>query len=316
MLADACRHAKTKVGIDIDLADSACRRLAELLLGNADGILEGAAVGIDDLYIFLRNRGGSVKDDRESGKSSCHFLQNIKAQLGIRAGFEFVSAVAGSDRDRQGINAGPLDKFLDLIGICEHGLVSVHLDRIFDACQCSQLSLYDDAVLMRILGHTSGLLDILLEGMAGIVNHDGSKATVHALFADIEICAVIQVQGNGNLRIKLHSSLDQLFQIHGIGVLAGAGGSLQDHRGFQLCSRLGDRLDDLHVVDIECADCIAAIVCLFKHLCSCYQCHLFFLLFRITNKNAASLSAHRNHPLSRLSCLTDGSLPDLSPAVR
>ena len=117
VLADACRHAQTKVGIDIDLADCACRRLAELLLGNADCILEGAAMGIDDLYIFLRNGGGTVKDDRESGKSSCHFLQNIKAQLGIRAGFEFVSAVAGSDRDRQGINAGPLDKFLDLVGI-------------------------------------------------------------------------------------------------------------------------------------------------------------------------------------------------------
>ena len=171
VLADTGCHAKAKVGVDIDLADCALSCQTKLILRNTDRILKSAAVAVDDLDIFLRNGGRSVKNDRESGKSSCYFCQDVQAKLGICAGFELVSAVACADGDSQGINACSLNELFDLIGICEHSLVSINADRILDACEGSELSLNNCAVCMSILGDLLGLCDVVLEIVAGIVDH-------------------------------------------------------------------------------------------------------------------------------------------------
>ena len=57
VLADTGGHAQAKVRVDIDLADCALGCLTKLILGNADRILQSAAVAVDDLYILLRNGG-------------------------------------------------------------------------------------------------------------------------------------------------------------------------------------------------------------------------------------------------------------------
>ena len=211
-----------------------------------------------------------MQNDRESGKSSGYFLQDVQTKLGIRAGFELICAVACADRDRQRVNACSLNKLFYLVGICEHSLVGIYTDSILDACECAELSLNYYAVLMSILGDLLGLSNIFLEIMAGIVDHNGSKTAVNALLADVEVCAVIQVQSDRNLGIQLNSCLDELLQINGIRVLSCSCGCLKDNGRLELCCCLCDTLNDLHVVDIECADRVSAVISLFEHFCGCY----------------------------------------------
>jgi hypothetical protein len=91
--------------------------ITKLIFRNADGIDQFAAVCIDDADIFLRNGRRAMQNNRESGKSSDDFFQNIQTELRLCAGFELVCAVAGADGDGKGIHAGALDKFLDLVRI-------------------------------------------------------------------------------------------------------------------------------------------------------------------------------------------------------
>ena len=68
----------------------------------------------------------------------------------------------------------------------------------------------------------------------------------------------------------LHSSLNEFLKVNRIRILSCARRSLQDHGGLELSCCLGDRLNDLHVVDIECTYCIAAAISFLKHFSCCY----------------------------------------------
>ncbi len=52
-LADASGKGEAAVGVDVDLADGALGGLAELLLGDADGVGELAAILVDDVDVLL-----------------------------------------------------------------------------------------------------------------------------------------------------------------------------------------------------------------------------------------------------------------------
>ena len=91
-LADASGHGETAVGVDVDLADGGLGSFAELVFADADGVLQLAAVLVDHLHVFLRDGGGAVEDDRESGDALFDLLQDVEADAGIRAGFELVGA--------------------------------------------------------------------------------------------------------------------------------------------------------------------------------------------------------------------------------
>ena len=66
VLADRRRHREARVGVDVDLAHRALRRLAELLLGNADRVGKLAAELVDRVDVLLRDAGRAVEDDREA----------------------------------------------------------------------------------------------------------------------------------------------------------------------------------------------------------------------------------------------------------
>ena len=112
-------------------------------------------------------------------------------------------------------------------------------------------------------------LDVLLERLGGSIDHDRSKAVVYAVLADLEVCTVIQMKNNRQIRMNLKSSLYKLYQIDGVSILSCSLGSLKDDRRIQLSSCLGDSLDNLHIVDVESANCISALVCLLEHLGRC-----------------------------------------------
>ena len=229
-----------------------------------------AAVRVDDLDIFLRNGRRTVQNDRESGKSSGYFLKDVQTKLGIRAGFELVSAVACADRDRQRVNSCSLNELFDLVGICEHSLVGVNTYSILDAGECSELSLNYYAVLVSIVSNLLGLGNVFLKIVAGIVDHDRCKSAVYAFLADLEVCAVIQVQSDRDLGIQLNSCFNELLQINGIRILSCTCRCLKDDGRLELSCSLCNTLYDLHVVDIKCADSVSAVISLFEHFCGCY----------------------------------------------
>ena len=81
-----------------------------------------------------------------------------------------------------------------------------------------------------------------------------------------------QVETGGLLGV-LNGSLDELHEIDVLGIGPGAFADLQDEGGVLLDGGLGDALDDLHVVHVERADGVAAVVGLLEHLFGGDDCH-------------------------------------------
>ena len=126
---------------------------------------------------------------------------------------------------------------------------------------------------MGILNDLLGQGDVLLEGLGGGVDHNGGKTAVNAALAQLEAVTMVQVQRDGDFGIFNDGSLDQLHEVRVVGIGAGALGNLQDDRRLQLAGSFGDALNDLHVVDVESADGVAAVVGLLEHFGCCYESH-------------------------------------------
>ena len=86
------------------------------------------------------------------------------------------------------------------------------------------------------------------------------------------------MQNDGDIGAALHSGLNQLHQIGVVGIGAGALGNLQDHGSVLLLASLGNALHDLHIVDVERADGIAAIIGFLEHFSRSNQWHTNILL--------------------------------------
>ena len=280
--ADTSGHGKTDIGVDVDLADSHAGSLAELALGDTDSVRELAADGVDLLDVLLRNRGSTVKNDREAGQAAANLFEDVEAErrrnqnalfvAGALLGGELICAVGGADGDGEGVNTGAGDEFLDLFGTGVGGILSADLDVVLDAGQTAELALDNCAALVCVLDDTTGQLDVVLEGMVRAVDHDGGEAAVDAGLADLEICAMVEVEGEVNASI-LDGSLSKCEQVCMLCILTCAGRDLKDNRGLLRGSSLGDGLNDLHVVDVERADGVAAGIGLFEHFLGGYKCH-------------------------------------------
>ena len=144
--------------------------------------------------------------------------------------------------------------------------MSGNFNIILDAGQSTQLSLNHHAVVVSVLNNLLGDLDVLLERLGGGVDHNGGKAAVDTALTSLEVGAVVQVQSDGNVGALDDSSLNQLHQVGVVGIGAGALGDLEDQGSVDLAGSLSDTLDDLHVVNVESADSVAAVVGLLKHL--------------------------------------------------
>ena len=157
-------------------------------------------------------------------------------------------------------------------------LVGLDAHLVLDAGQRAQLRLDDDAVVMRVLDDLAGDGDVLVERLGARIDHDGGKAAVDAGLAGLEAVAVVKMQHDRDLRALDDRRLDELDQIGVVGIGARALGHLQDHGSLLLAAGLGDRLNDLHVVHVESADRIAAVVRLFEHFRTGNKSHVRSLL--------------------------------------
>ena len=272
VLTDGGGQSEAEVGVDVDLADRASGSLTQLLLGNADGAGHVAAELVDLGNEVLGNGGSTVQNDGEAGQTLLNFLKDVEAELGLGAGLELVSAVAGADGDGEGVNTGLGDELLDLIGTGVGGILLGDVDIVLDAGQTAELTLDNDTLGVGILNDLAGQSDVVLEGMLGTVDHNGGEAAVDAGLADLEVLTVVKVDADGQVGV-LNGSLDELHQVNVLGVLAGAGGNLQDKSGVKLLGSLGDALDDLHVVDVESADGVAVGIGVLEHFFAGNQSH-------------------------------------------
>ena len=73
------------------------------------------------------------------------------------------------------------------------------------------------------------------------------------------------MQHDGDVGALDGGGLHQLHQVGVVGVGAGALGHLKDQGSIQVPGGLGDALDDLHIVDVEGADGVAAVIGLLEH---------------------------------------------------
>ena len=149
---------------------------------------------------------------------------------------------------------------------------------IFHTGQCAELSFDNNAVIMCIFHNLSGEGNVVLKGLGGCIDHNRSKSAVNAGFAQFKSITMVKVQSNRNFGVELYGSLNKLHKISVVRISTGALGNLKDHRALQLACCFGNTLDDLHVIDVECADCISAVICLCKHFFCGYECHFFFSL--------------------------------------
>ncbi len=223
-----------------------------------------------------------MEHDGEAGQALDHLIEDVEAQgrgnqlallvAGALGGGELVGAVAGTDGDGQGVAAGLVHELFHFLGAGVGGVLSGNLDLVLYAGQTAQLGLDHNAVVVRILDHLLGNLDVLSEGLAGSVDHNGGKAAVDAALAGFKAVAVVQMQADGQTRLD-DGGLHQLDQVGVVGIGAGTLGDLKNQGRADFLGSFGDSLDDLHVVDIEGADGITAVISLLKHFGSSNKGH-------------------------------------------
>ena len=153
VLTDGSSHCQTRVRVDVDLADSALGSLAELLLGDTDGVGESTTILVDGGYLVLRYRRRTVEHDGESGELLLDFGEDVECEgrrneesglgiLGALCGSELVSTVARTDRNSEAVATGAGSKlnhlsWLGVVRLCCRNLV-------FNSGEDAELSLYGE----------------------------------------------------------------------------------------------------------------------------------------------------------------------------
>ena len=219
-----------------------------------------------------------MQNDREARQTLGNFLEYVETQrrrnedallvAGALLRGELVSAVGGADCDSQGVTAGAGYELLNLFRMGVGGILSGNLYVILYASEGAELSLNNNAVCVSVLYDLLGLLNVLVERTGRAVDHNGGEAAVDAGLAGLEVRAVVQMQSDRNIRALDNSCLYHLYEVGVVSVSACALGYLKNDRSVLLLASLGDTLNDLHVVHVESADSVAAVISLLEHLSS------------------------------------------------
>ena len=78
--------------------------------------------------------------------------------------------MAGPDRDRERIDAGFIDEFLDGIGVGELGVGFVNGDMLLDAAELPEFGFDDETFRVRRVGDALRNRDVLVERFGGRVD--------------------------------------------------------------------------------------------------------------------------------------------------
>lgn len=149
VLPDSGSHCETAIRVDVDLANSALGSLGELALGDSYGVLDLSSILVDGGDVLLRDGGGSVENDRESGDPLLNLVEDVKTDFDLLAWFELECSVACADGDGEGVNSSAVDKVLNFAGL---GVVVVlRGNLILNSCEDTKLSLNSNSIDVGVL---------------------------------------------------------------------------------------------------------------------------------------------------------------------
>ena len=128
VLTDVTCHSKTDIGVDVDLANSECSCLTELLLRDTNCVRHVSAVLVNHLNKLLRYGRRTVENDRETRKSLDALFENVETErrrykdaLFISCALsccELVSTVRSTDSDCERVASCSGNEFLNLFRSC------------------------------------------------------------------------------------------------------------------------------------------------------------------------------------------------------
>ncbi len=171
ILTDGSGHGKTRVRVDVDLADSTLRCLAELLLRNTYSVGQVTTVLVDRVNLVLWNGRRAVEHDGESRKLLLDLSQHVESEwrrnelTGLRVtcallGLELISTMRSTDGDSKRVAACAGSEVNHLLGL---GVVAyLRGNLILNTSEDTELTLYGNIILVCILYNLTGDLDVLL----------------------------------------------------------------------------------------------------------------------------------------------------------
>ncbi len=181
--------------------------------------------------------------------------------------------MAGTDRNGQRIDTGLFDKPLGFVGIGQQLIVSQFADSTvavfllatarFERSEATEFTFDTDALGMSRLddfGSDANVVVVVGGGLAIFhqrsVHHHAGETIVDRRLARVGAVAVILVHHDRDVRIEFRGGQHQVTQVGVLRVRAGSARCLNDHWRIRFFSRLHDRLNLFHVVDIECSNAV------------------------------------------------------------
>jgi len=271
VLADSSGHGKTTIGIDVNLADGALDSLADLVLGDTDGVLDLATELVDGLHVLLRDGGRTVENDGEARDTLLDLVEDIETEVGLGARGELDDTVAGTDGDSEGVDTGALDEVDDLVGV---GVVAgLGLDIILDTGKDTELTLDSNVELVGVVDDLLGESDVLLIRKSRAIDHDIAEAAGDAVNDELVAVTVVEVEGDGDtLAISrdllgvLDGTLSHVTKKGLVSIGTSTTRNLEDDRALGLDTGSDDSLHLLHVVEVESRDSEALLHSMSEHL--------------------------------------------------
>ena len=129
--------------------------------------------------------------DWEVWHTTFDFFQNIKTQHWFLTRFEFKRAMAGTNRNCQGVYTCTAYEFFYLFRLSVFCIFCTYVYIVFDACQLPQFTFYYYAMSMGIFYYFFGQCNIIFERMMRTINHNRGKTTIDTSFANFKICTVV-----------------------------------------------------------------------------------------------------------------------------
>ncbi len=122
---------------------------------------------------------------------------------------------------------------------------------------------------MRVFNHLRGDFDVFGKSVVACVYHNGSEPVLNSRNAEFVGVSVVEMQADGKSAV-FHRGFNQFLEVAGICVFARAGANLKNEGGVFFFACLHDTLYHLHVVHVERAYGVTALIRFAEHFLSVY----------------------------------------------
>ena len=150
---------------------------------------------------------------------------------------------------------------------------------MLSADEHAQFPFHDAVVFVGVIHDALAQFGIFFKRLMAAVDHHAGEAFIDALLAQLEGVAMIEMDRDGDIG-SADGRLNELLEINGAGVLAGAFGDLKHDRRLFLLAGLDDGLEQFHIVDVEGTDAITALGGFVEDLAQCGEWHRSLLADR------------------------------------